>query len=139
MRNFDRTLWAAVAALTLAVTAGPAAAAQGYTGSWPATVTHSKGSDGTYCVMLTDGGSGGWPHSGQARLVTRSQTLYGTFQLINHELVATFEASGYGQNAGLVFAAHASHGSIGKGFYDEVYGGEEFDSGALEFGNKGGC
>jgi len=39
----------------------------------------------------------------------------------------------------LVFIASASHGTIGKGVYDDVYGGEAFDEGALAFGMKGGC
>jgi len=39
----------------------------------------------------------------------------------------------------LVFVASAGHGNIGKGAFEDVYGGEDFDSGALAFGTKGGC
>ena len=139
MRIVSRTILTGAATLAMAFPAGSALAAPGYTGNWPATVSHSKGSNGAFCVQLTDNGSYGWPHSGQATLVSRSNKYYGTFQLINHELVATFEAQGYGQNAGLVFIGHAAHGTLNNGVYDEVYGGEEFDSGAVDFGAKGGC
>jgi len=39
----------------------------------------------------------------------------------------------------LVFVAPVVNGNIGKGTYDQVYGGEEFDSGVLMVGVKGGC
>ena len=64
---------------------------------------------------------------------------YGTFQIFDRTLVATIQSQGYGQNAGLVFIGSASRGSIGKGVFDDVYGGEAFDEGALAFGTKGGC
>jgi hypothetical protein len=125
-----------------AVMALPAAAAtnQGYSGSWPVTVSKSQHSNGTYCLTLSDGGSQGWRHSGAASLVIGSSKFpYGTFQVINHTLVATIQAQGYGQNAGLVFIASASRGNIAKGVFEDVYGGEDFDSGALAFGMRGGC
>jgi len=128
-------------AATLAM-AAPAAAAtsQGYTGSWPVTVSRSQHSNGTYCLTLTDGGSEGFRHSGFATLVIGSKKYtFGTFQVINRTLIATIEAQGYGQNAGLVFVASASHGNIGKGVFEDVYGGEDFDSGALAFGTRNGC
>jgi hypothetical protein len=103
-------------------------------------VSRSQYSNGTFCLTLKDDGSLGWPHSGPASLVTGSHKYpYGTFQLISGILVATIQAPGYGQNAGIVFIAPASRGNIGKGTYDEVYGGEAFDTGALVFGTKGGC
>ena len=131
----------AALALAAAVTLAPGAAlAQGYSGTYPVTISSSQHSNGTDCLTLSDGGSFGWRHSGTASLVIGSTKYpYGTFQLINHLLVVTIEAQGYGQNAGLVFVVPTSHGSFGKGTYDEVYGGEEFDSGALAFGMKGGC
>jgi hypothetical protein len=114
-----------------------AAMAQSYSGNWPATVTHSQHSNGTYCLTLTDNGTLGWPHSGPASLPGGSG---GSFQLINGTLVVTIEEEGgTGQNAGLVFSASASHGDIGKGVYEDVFAGEEFDSGVLVFGVKNGC
>jgi hypothetical protein len=140
MRFLERTLIATVAMFVIVISASAAAVARGYSGSWPITVTHSQHSNGTYCLTLIDNGSGGWPHSGSASLVTGSQKFpYGTFQLINHTLVATIQAQGYSQNAGLVFIASAGHGKIGQGVFEDVYGGEDFDSGALAFGMKGGC
>lgn len=120
----------------------PAAAAMagGYGGSWPVTVTHSQHGNWTGCLTLADNGGYGWRHSGSASLVIGSSKFpYGSFQVINHILVATIEAQGYSQNAGLVFIAPVSRGGLGQGAYDEVYGGSEFDSGALAFGMKGGC
>ena len=109
-----------------------------FSGNWPLTVTHSGGANGTYCLTLTDNGSIGWPHSGQASLAHVGDG--GTFQVINHDLVVTIQSPGAsGQNEGLVFVAHAGNGTIGSGIYEGVYGGEEVDSGVLVFGMKGGC
>jgi hypothetical protein len=114
--------------------------AQSYSGNWPLTVSQSQHSNGNYCLALTDNGSFGWPHSGEASVVIGDTTYYGTFQLIDGLLMATIEEpSDSGQNAGAVFIAHASGGHIGKGVYDQVYGGEEFDSGVLMFGVKNRC
>jgi hypothetical protein len=122
-------------ALTSSIPAG--AATHTYTGNWPVTVTRSQHSNGTFCLKLVDNGDYQFPHSGSASL--GSKYPYGTFQVINHTLVATIEAQGYGQNAGLVFIGRAEAGNIGPGVFEDVYGGEDFDSGALEFGMKGGC
>jgi hypothetical protein len=113
------------------------AMAQNYSGNWPVTVTHSQRSNGTGCLTLTENGTNG----GSASLVFGSQKFtFGTFQIFNHTLVATIQAQGgNGQNAGLVFIGSASRGNIGPGVFDEVYGGEAFEEGALAFGVKGGC
>jgi hypothetical protein len=120
-----------------------AAMAQSYSGNYPLTVTQSHHANGTYCLTLTDNGILGWPHSGGASLTGEKVggTLpNGTFQVIGRLLVATIvQPGGTGQNAGLVFTAPASDGDIvGKGVYEQVYGGE-FDSGVLAFGVKNGC
>ncbi len=130
----------AALALAAAVSLSPGTAlAQSYTGTYPVTVSGSQHSNGTDCLTLTDNGGYGWRHSGSASLVIgNTKYPYGTFQLINRLLVVTIQAQGYGQNAGLVFVV-PTHGGFGKGTFDEVYGGEEFDSGALAFGMKGGC
>jgi hypothetical protein len=117
-----------------------AAMARGFSGNWPLTVTQSQHSNGSYCLTLNDSGSIGFPHSGSASLTGPGGKLpYGTFQLIDHILVVTIQQPGGSQNAGLVFIAPVGAGGIGKGAYDQVYGGEAFDSGALVFGTKGGC
>lgn len=136
MRFSKRTLVTVVAAIAM-LAAPSAAMAAGYTGRWPVTISHSHHSDGTYCMTLTDNGSQGWRHSGSASL--GGSLNYGTFQVINRTFVATIQAQGYGQNAGLVFIGSANRGNIGKGVFEDVYGGEDFDSGALTFGMKGGC
>jgi hypothetical protein len=129
---------AALPIMAFALTPGTARA-QSYTGDWPATVSHSRGSNGTYCLSLTDNGSVGWPHSGQVTMVEGRSTLYGTFQVIGGLITVTVESPGDYADAGLVFVAQASNGTIGKGVYDDVYSGEEIDSGALAFGAKNGC
>jgi len=130
------------AAVTLAVVfSGTAAMAHGFSGNWPMTVTQSQRGNGAYCLTLNDSGSLGFPHSGSASVTGPGGKLpFGTFQLINHLIVVTIQQPGGSQNAGLVFVAVAGDGTgIGKGAYDQVYGGEAFDSGALAFGTKGGC
>lgn len=135
MRFWQPILTAAAAAAAIFVTPG-AAMASNYAGSWPVTVSRSQHSNGTGCLTLTDYGSNG----GSATLVFGNQKFnYGTFQVFNHTLVATLEAQGYGQNAGLVFIGSAKRGTLGPGVFDDVYGGEAFDEGALAFGTKGGC
>jgi hypothetical protein len=145
MRFSERTLITITVATAIVVAANaaiartynPAAArifrpatAQSYSGNWPATVTHSRGANRTYCLTLTDNGQASGAGVGNG----------GTFQLIDRDLVVTIQSlGGTGQNAGLVFAASAANGTIGKGFYEVVYGGQEIDSGVLVFGPKGGC
>jgi len=143
MTRNTRTL-VAVALPILALALTHTAEAQSFSGNWPLTITHSPHGNGTYCLGLTDDGSLGFPHSGQAVFTGQTlggEKLFGTFQVINGLLTATIQSQGgTGQNAGLVFVAHAAKkGTLGKGVYDEVYGGEEFNSGALAFGAKGGC
>jgi hypothetical protein len=140
MRLPKRHLIAAIAASIMFASVATAAMARGYTGSWPVTVTQSQHSNGTYCLTLNDNGTDGWPHSGTASLVIGSQKFpSGSFQVINRTLVATIEAQGYSQNAALLFIGPAGGGKIGQGFFEDVYGGGDFDSGALAFGTKGGC
>lgn len=130
------TLFAGLAAALLA--GAPTAHAASYTARWLATVTNSTFSNGTYCLVVKDDGSYGWPHSGSATLPDQGLT-FGTFQVINSLFVATVEApGGSGQNAGIVFMGRAQAGNIGNGVYEEVYGGEDFDSGKAGF-VKNGC
>lgn len=142
MHRSQLVVVAVIASLAIVVSGGPAAArgfsqllSRDYSGNWPATVTHSKNSNGTYCLTLTQTSGNG----GSASLVIGGQKYpFGTFQIFNGTLVATIQAQGYGQNAGLVFVGSA-HATLGPGVFDEVYGGEAFEEGALAFGVKGGC
>ena len=111
-----------------------------YTGNWPITVSNSQRANGSYCLTVKDDGSLRFPHSGFVSLTGPGGNLpYGTFELIGHFFTVTVQQQGETQNAGLVFVARAGNGIIGNGIYDQVYGGEEFDSGKAIFGAKGGC
>jgi hypothetical protein len=147
MRFLQRILITAAAATAIAVSAGAAIAhggsmmpmavndSAGYAGSYPVTVSHSQHSDGTYCLTLTENASGKF-----ASLVIGSHKYpEGSFLVTNHTLVATITAQAYSQNAGLVFIGSADRGKIGPGVFEDVYGGSDFDSGALAFGMKNGC
>jgi hypothetical protein len=125
-------------AMAVAGIASPAQAGL-YSGTWPVTITHSQFNNRTDCLTLDDNASNGWRHSGSALLMIGSSRYSGSFQLINHTIVATITAQGYSQNAALMFIASAGRGNIGKGVFEEVYGGSNFDSGALAFGMKSGC
>lgn len=128
-------------ALPLAMVSASSVLAGAYSGNWPITVAHSQHTNGTYCLTIKDDGSIDWPHSGYGSFsIPGDAPLFATFQLIDHLLTVTVEAPGLtGQNAGLVFVAPAGNGTIGKGIYDEVYGGEESDSGIAVFGPKNSC
>jgi len=138
MRSLERILVGAGAAvLAVLVSAGPALAVS-YTGSFPVTVSHSQRDNGTFCLKLTDDGSRGFPHSGSASL--GGSLSFGTFQVIGRLLVATIQQQGgSGQNAGLLMVGSANNGTLGKGFFEQVFSGEDFDSGLTTFGAKGGC
>jgi hypothetical protein len=130
MRLSQHILIAAVTAAAMVASTG-AALANGYTGSWPVTVTKSQHSNGTSCLTLGEDGS--------ASVVLGSRKYDGSFLVINHTLVATITVQAYSQNAGLVFIGSARRGNIGPGVFEDVYGGSDFDSGALAFGMNGGC
>ena len=119
------------------------AMAQSYSGNWPVNVELPPHFGHKACLTLVDNGTGGAPHSGSASIsgsLVGGTLPYGTFQVINHLLVVTIQAqSDTGSDAGLVFIAPASDGDLGKGVFENVYGGEDFLSGALTFGTKGGC
>lgn len=105
-------------------------AARSYGGNWPVTVTGAQGFTG--CLELTG--------SGSASVTIGSQKYTGgSYFIASNLLVATISVEGYGQNAGMVFIGRADRDKIGKGAYDEVYGGAPFAVGALEFGMKNEC
>jgi hypothetical protein len=115
-----------------------AAMAQSYTGNWPATVTQSQRSNGTYCITLTDDGGYGFTHSGEAVLNGQNNPYGGYFTVIDGLITVTFTyPSGEGDCCDFqVFNAHASKGQIHKGVFN--YFGLT-DIGLLAFGKDGGC
>ena len=149
MRFTQRIMIAAAAATAVAVSAGLAVAhgynantvnmfapaSHSYAGAWPVTVTHSQFSNGTGCLTLSGNGT-----SGSASLVFGGQKYpYGSFLVINDILLTTIQEPLYGQNGGLMFAAHADRGLIGKGIFENVEGGSNFDAGDVAFGTKNDC
>ena len=111
-------------------------ASQSYTGTWPVTVSHSQRSNGTGCLTLHEGAN----NSGSASLAFGSQKYqYGSFLVMDGVLVATITQPIYGQNGALMFIAHAKHGHVGQGVFEDVEGGSNFDFGNLAFGAKNGC
>lgn len=115
-----------------------AAMAQSYTGDWPATVTHSQRSNGTYCISLIDDGSEGVPHSGEASLIPNNNPYPGYFSVVNGLITVAFTyVSGEGDCCSYqVFTAKASNGQIGSGVYNYL---GITDIGVVTFGKKGGC
>lgn len=115
-----------------------AAKTQSYTGNWPVTVTQSQRDNGTDCIALTDDGSYGFPHSGEAVLNGEQNPYGGYFTVVNGLITVTFTyPSGEGDCCSFqVFTARASNGHIGKGAFN--YFGLT-DIGVLAFGKKDGC
>ncbi|HEY4843057.1 MAG TPA: hypothetical protein VIH78_13885 [Terriglobales bacterium] len=137
IRHIRRFIAIALAIAAFALTTS-AAVAQSYTGNWPVTVTQSQRDNGTYCVSLTDNGSGGFPHSGEAVLNGQNNPYGGYFTVVDGLITVTFTyPSGEGDCCSfLVFTAHANNGKIGKGVFN--YFGLT-DIGLLAFGKKDGC
>jgi hypothetical protein len=136
MHFSQRILIVAVGTMAMVASAGAAkAAARGYSGNWPITITHSQRSNGSGCLTLN-----GASDSGSASLVFGSQRYsFGSFMVTNGILVVNIVQPLYGQNGALMFIAHAHHGHIGTGAFEDIEGGSNFDAGELAFGTKGGC
>lgn len=144
----QRILIATVAATTMVVSAGAAMAhsngstmnmvipaAQNYNGAWPVTITGSQFSNGTGCLTLN-----GLAHGGSASLVFGNQKYpYGSYVVLNDILVTNITEPLYGQNGALMFISHANNGHIGKGVFENIEGGSNFDFGELTYGKKNGC
>ena len=131
---------AALTAAGLAVSVS-AALASGFSGNWPVTISHSKGSNGAFCLKLTDDGSAGFPHSGPAMINTglNGQALSGQFQFINHVIIVAIGDTGFTQNAGSTYSSRANNGNLGEGAFATIYNGLEIDEGEIAYGAKGGC
>jgi len=133
-----KMLFTLAAVLSTAVSTS-ASMATSYTGRWPYTVTDSKGSNGTFCLAVTDDGSFGWPHSGFGTSSVNGGS-FATFQVIGNSFeVAVQDDGGSGEVEGTVITAAARHGTVGNGVFSTVLAGESEDSGKVAFGAKGGC
>ena len=132
IRSIAMTFVVAVFALS------SAARAQSYTGNWPATVTHSQSSNTTYCLSLTDDGSFGAKHSGEAELIPNNSPYFNYFSVVDGLITVVIAyASGPGDCCSYqVFSARASNGQIGDGVFNYL---GNTDIGLLRFGQKGGC
>jgi len=135
--------------LGFALTASPASA-QTFTANYNVSVTQTKCGiagniicgNSTYCLVLTDDGSFGRPHSGPATLNSSvSSPLLGSFQVIGKTIVASFgtgSSTGEAVTVVLVAPATVSTGTIGVGIYELAAGGNEA-SGLATFGAKNSC
>lgn len=129
----------ALAAIVSTVVLSSAAMATSYTGHWPYTVTGSKGSNGNFCLAVTDDGSFGWPHSGFGTSSVNGGS-FATFQVIGNSFeVVVQDDGGSGETEGTVITAAARSGTVGNGVFSTVLTGESEDSGKVAFGAKGGC
>jgi hypothetical protein len=115
-----------------------AAMAQSYTGDWLATVTHSQRDNGKSCISLTDDGSYGFRHSGEAVLNGQNNGYPGYFTVVEGLMTVTFTfPSGEGDCCDFeTFTAPASKGQIGKGVFNYL---GLTDIGVVTFGKKDGC
>ncbi len=136
-----RRVFASMVAATLTAVACPSAGAargyspiplaRSYSGSYSVTITNTGHGTFTGCLTLSG--------SGSASLVLGTGKFpSGTYLVTNRIFVATIQAQGYGQNAGLLFIARAGL-ELDRGVFEEVYGGSDFLSGDLAFGAKGSC
>jgi len=141
----------AMALPLLAFAIGPSAAkAQTFTGNYPVLETQVKagiggtikGANQNFCLVLTDDGNFGRPHSGTATLegFNGGSLTGGEFYVIGNNIFVNFViGSNTGEAAGLVlFApANASTGTIGTGILG-LTGGVP-STGLATVGAKNGC
>jgi hypothetical protein len=141
----------AMALPLLAFAIGPSAAkAQSFTGNYPVLDTQVKagiagtikGANQNFCLVLTDDGNFGRPHSGTATLESfdGGSVTGGEFYVIGNNIIVNFVVgSSNGQASGLVlFApANASKGTIGTGILG-LTGGVP-STGLATVGAKNGC
>ena len=141
MKNIG-VLATAVLAIAVFALSPSSAAAQSYSGNypitWDVTYPHQFSNTYTFCLKLTDNGSVGFPHSGQATLTSPGNpNVTGVFQVINGEFVATFlEGTDNGELDTQIFAAPARKGTIGTGFGEESFVNL---TGTADFGKKNSC
>ena len=149
IRNISKLMATALAIMGFALTSS-VAKAQSFTGNYPVLETQVKagvggtikGANQNYCLVLTDDGSFGRPHSGTATLegFDGGSLTGGEFYVIGNNIFVNFVVgSSTGEASGLViFApAKASSGAIGTGILG-LTGGVP-SSGLATFGVKNGC
>jgi hypothetical protein len=141
----------AMALPLLAFAIGPSAAeAQSFTGNYPVLETQVKagiggtitGGNQNFCLVLTDDGNFGRPHSGTATLegFNGGSLTGGEFYVVGNNILVNFVVgSSTGEASALVlFApASASKGTIGTGILG-LTGGVP-STGLATVGAKGGC
>src|SRR5579864_6545166 len=148
-RNIRTFLAMALPLLAFAI--GPSAAkAQSFTGNYPVLETQVKagiagtikGANQNFCLVLTDDGSFGRPHSGTATLegFDGGSLTGGVFYVIGNNIFVNFVVgSTNGEAAGLVIFApvNVSKETIGTGIL-ALTGGVP-STGLATVGAKGGC
>jgi hypothetical protein len=135
IRRIITFLAATLPILALALTSGEAMAQNNYSGNWPATVTGTRFSNGTYCLTLTQSGSFGGAIGGSASWVSSGEWV-GEFLVIDGiMMVQIFVTETVGQIGAQVWSAHASGGNIGSGVFAGVAG----DNGKVVFGKRNSC
>ena len=129
-------IFAIAAAAAALATSAHAVAGGLYGGRWPVVVTRSQTFNGAHCLVLTDDGSAGFPHSGAAEM---AGTEGGVFQIIGHTLLVSLQVIGSGEEiATYAFSAPARDDLFGEGVWGYLQGAP-IDSGKAAFGAKGGC
>jgi hypothetical protein len=149
IRNISKLMATALTILGFALTS-TAAKAQSLTGNYPVLETQVKagvggtikGANQNFCLVLTDDGSFGRPHSGTATLegFDGGSLTGGEFYVIGNNIFVNFVVgSSTGEASALViFApADASKGTIGTGILG-LAGGVP-SSGLATVGVKNGC
>jgi len=140
----------AMALPLLAFAIGPSAAkAQSFTGNYPVLETqvkggiagNIKGANQNFCLVLTDDGNFGRPHSGTATLEGfNGGSLTGEFYVIGHNILVNFvvgSTTGEASSLVLFAPANASTGTIGTGILGLT--GGVVSTGLATVGAKNGC
>jgi hypothetical protein len=150
MRSNIRTLIAMALPLLAFAIAPSAAKAQSFTGNYPVLETQAKagiagnitGGNQNFCLVLTDDGNFGRPHSGTATLESfdAPPITGGVFYVIGNNIFVNFTVgSSNGEASGLALFApvNISKGTIGTGILG-LTGGVP-STGLATVGAKGGC
>ena len=148
-RNISTFIAMALPLLALAI--GPSAAkAQSFTGNYPVLETqvkggiagNIKGANQNFCLVLTDDGAFGRPHSGTATLegFDGGSLTGGEFYVIGHNILVNFvvgSTTGEASSLVLFAPANASTGTIGTGILGLT--GGVVSTGLATVGAKNGC